>query len=179
MPKLCDVKRRPGEEEHGVEHQEHLNGFDFSPGDDVHGPAHRSPVSADPPDVAHHPLVEGHDEQRRHQEPKEKMRDGVRQAIPAVRQKEVAVVLWRRRSVEEQTRRYERGVKDPRRQNHSFGFLARHFKAQRIHNGVETIHADGQKHVDLDAGAQVLEVSHDFARGRGQRPVADANLQEN
>lgn len=58
MPQLGNVERRPGEEENGIEHEEHLDRLNFSPRDDVHCPANRVAIGSDPPDVADHPLVE-------------------------------------------------------------------------------------------------------------------------
>ena len=179
VPQLGHVERRPGDKEHRVEHEEHLDGFDLSPGYNVHGTAHCATICTEAPDVADHPLVERHDQQRRNQEPEEKVCHAVHDAIPAVGEEEIAVLhSLRSRTVEEEAGGDEGGVKHPGRQDHPLGFLPGHLEAQWVDDGVESVHADGEEHVDLHTGAEVLEVADGLAGGCTQGPVTDAHLQQ-
>lgn len=70
VPQLSNEEWSPSEEGDRVQHEKHLDGFDFSPWDNVHGPTDCVTIAADPPDEADHALVEPQDQGHGKQETK-------------------------------------------------------------------------------------------------------------
>lgn len=96
---------------------------------------------------------------------------------PAVRQEKVTMTTSCR-TVEENAGRHKGSIKYPGGHDHLLCFLPGHLKAEGVDNGVETIHRDGEQDVDLDAGAQVLQVTDNFAGSCTQWPSSRSNLHE-
>lgn len=104
------------------------------------------------------------------------MDDGIGSSLPGGRE-EVVTVTIPVRAVEKEDRRHEGRVQDPGGCNHFLGLLSGHLEAQRVDDGIEAVDADGEQHVDLHAGGEVLEVADHLAHGATQGPPPGGELQ--